>query len=157
MLKYLIIFLLLPFAAASQHAKVIKFSEFDSMIRSDSHEIQVINFWATWCGPCVKELPQFEELHKRNDARIGVFLISLDFADKIDRVNSFVRRKNMTSPVYLLDEIDYNSWIDKVDKRWNGAIPATLLINTITGKRILLEKELTDGELDNIIREIIKP
>ncbi len=60
-------------------------------------------------------------------------------------------RKNIQSDVLLLDDIDYNSWIDKVDKSWSGAIPATLIFNPRTGKRKFVEKELKEGELENLI------
>ena len=78
-------------------------------------------------------------------------LINLDYADKLDKVNEFMVRKNIQSDVLLLDDIDYNSWIDKVDKSWSGAIPATLIINPRTGKRKFVEKELKEGELENLI------
>ncbi|MEM9857666.1 MAG: TlpA family protein disulfide reductase, partial [Bacteroidota bacterium] len=67
----------------------------------------------------------------------------------------FVERKGMTSNIYLLDEIDYNSWIDKVDKSWSGAIPATLLINEETGERKFVESEISEDELNTLIRNFI--
>jgi hypothetical protein len=60
----------------------------------------------------------------------------------------------MKAEVLLLDEIDYNSWIDKVDKRWGGAIPATLVINQKTGKRKFIDKELAEGQLEELISEL---
>jgi hypothetical protein len=69
-------------------------------------------------------------------------------------VNAFVRRKKLTAPVLLLDEIDHNSWIDQVDKSWSGAIPATLIINGKTGARKFVERELSENELDQLINSI---
>jgi hypothetical protein len=71
-------------------------------------------------------------------------------------VKTFVTRKKMEAPVVLLDEIDYNSWIDKVDPSWQGAIPATLILNTRTGQRKFIAKELEEGQLNEIIKEISK-
>lgn len=139
--------------AFSQKAEVIKFDQLNDLIRQPGKNIRVINFWATWCGPCVKELPYIDSLGVSND-QVDVHLISLDFADKLDRVNVFIDKKNVQSPVLLLDEIDYNSWIDKVDKSWSGAIPATLIINPVTGKRKLVEKELQKGDLEQLIAEL---
>lgn len=149
------IFLLLSISKISaQPIRVIKFNELQGIIQSNSPSIQVINFWATWCAPCVKELPLFEKLNAENKESIKITLINLDFADKIDRVKSFVDRKKMKSEVFLLDEIDYNQWIDKVDKQWGGAIPATLVINPQNGKRKFIERELDEGELEKMIEEV---
>ena len=152
----IIIFLALSIhQTRAQEIRVIKFAELQEIIYSNSTSpIQVINFWATWCAPCVKELPLFEKLNAENNESIKITLINLDFADKLDKVRSFVDRKKMKSEVLLLDEIDYNQWIDKVDKHWGGAIPATLVINPKNGKRKFIERELDEGELEKLIEEV---
>ncbi|HMP98890.1 MAG TPA: TlpA disulfide reductase family protein [Cyclobacteriaceae bacterium] len=153
-LKLILLFQLVTFGVYAQKIEVVKFGRLQQIIESKEEKIQVINFWATWCAPCVKELPYFETLNARGDKDIKVSLISLDFADKLDRVNSFVERKQMKADVLLLDEIDYNSWIDRVEKSWSGAIPATLIINTSTGKRKFIEGELEEGDLEKLIAQI---
>lgn len=146
-----LIFILSAKLCMAQRATVIKFDELQKILDGNSSQIQVINFWATWCAPCVKELPLLEKLAEQENLNVKITLVSLDYADKIDKVNSFVSRKNIQSDVLLLDEIDYNSWIDKVDKQWSGAIPATLIINPKTKQRIFLEKELREGDLEKAI------
>ncbi|MEM9299401.1 MAG: TlpA family protein disulfide reductase, partial [Bacteroidota bacterium] len=71
-------------------------------------------------------------------------------------VHKFMERKGIESNVYLLDEIDYNSWIDRVDKSWSGAIPATLIVDGRTDKRKFVESELTEAELNRLIEEFIQ-
>jgi len=140
--------------AFAQKASVVKFNAIDKILKTQSDTIQVINFWATWCGPCVKELPLFEQLNAAGGP-VKVTLINLDFADKLDRVNAFVTRKNIKSKVLLLDEVDYNTWIDKVDKSWKGSIPATLVINPKTAARKFSEKEFTDRkEIEQLIADV---
>ncbi|WP_236675999.1 TlpA family protein disulfide reductase [Chryseolinea lacunae] len=138
---------------AWSQTQVIKIDKLEALINAPSDKVQIINFWATWCAPCVKELPLLEKLNADN-ADVNVTLINLDFADKLEKVNAFVARKNMKATVLLLDEIDYNSWIDKVDKGWGGAIPATLIINPKNGHRKFLDKELHDGDLEKLIAEV---
>ena len=152
----IIIFLALSIhQTRAQEIRVIKFAELQEIISSNSTSpIQVINFWATWCAPCVKELPLFEKMNAENNESIKITLINLDFADKLDKVKSFVDRKKMKSEVLLLDEIDYNQWIDKVDKHWGGAIPATLVVNPKNGKRKFIERELEEGELEKLIEGV---
>lgn len=156
-MKKLIIFFAILCAQETfaQTARVIKFNELEKIITTKSDQIQVINFWATWCGPCVKELPLFEKLSAEKRSNLNITLINLDFVDKLEKVNSFISRKNMKSTVLLLDEIDYNSWIDRVDESWGGAIPATLVINPKTGQRKFVEKELTSSELEQLISEVL--
>lgn len=141
----------------AQEIPVIKFDKLQSLLQSHDKEILVVNFWATWCAPCVKELPLFEAVNSKQSVNTRVVLINLDFADKVDRVKSFVKRKNINSEVLLLDEVDYNSWISKIDESWQGAIPATLVKNTKTGKIKFVANELKEGDLERIIDEILKP
>jgi thiol-disulfide isomerase/thioredoxin len=137
--------------AIAQKAIVVKFDALQKILDTKSDQIQVINFWATWCAPCVKELPLLEKINAQKNLNTKITLINLDYADKLAKVKEFMALKNIQSDVLLLDEIDYNSWIDKVDKSWSGAIPATLIINPRTGKRKFVEKELKEGELENLI------
>jgi thiol-disulfide isomerase/thioredoxin len=149
-------FLLLAGAGTtySQSAEVVKLDRLRSLMNPPADRIQVINFWATWCAPCVKELPYFESYHARGESGTAITLVSVDFADKLEKVNTFVSRKKLTAPVLLLDEIDHNSWIDLVDKSWSGAIPATLIINGKTGARKFVEHELSENELEQLINSV---
>jgi thiol-disulfide isomerase/thioredoxin len=157
MKKFLLIFFLVLsiYQSKAQQIRVIKFAELQEIIHPNSSaSIQVINFWATWCPPCVKELPLFEKLNAENKQNVKITLINLDFADKLDRVKAFVSRKKMKADILLLDEIDYNQWIDKIDKHWGGAIPATFVINPKNGKQKFIERELEEGELEKLIEEV---
>lgn len=153
-----LIFALLFFGGTgfAQEIPVIKIKDLESVIASKDHDIHVINFWATWCGPCVSELPHFEALTAEGRPDVEVTLISLDFVDQIERVKKFVKRRNLKSTVLLLDEIDYNSWIDRVEPSWSGTIPATLIINTKTGKRKFVGQELAEGDLQQLVEEMQK-
>lgn len=139
----------------AQVKAIIKTEQLEKIMAPQTDSVVIINFWATWCAPCVKELPLFEKLQQEKPD-IKVTLINLDYADKLDKVNSFIARKKMQSEVFLLDDLDYNSWIDKVDKSWGGAIPATLIINPKTGRRKFVERELLAGELELLIAETYK-
>ena len=136
--------------------KVIKWDGLEAVMTKDSDQLQVINFWATWCAPCIKELPYFEALNAEAGDQLDVTLVSLDFADEFEkRVLPFVDKRGLKSQVLLVDDIDYNSWIEKVDPSWSGAIPATLIINPSNGKRKFLEKELNEGELETLVEEML--
>ena len=156
MSKFLLAILLcVSLSTYAQQADVIKFDKLQSLLEEEGEQVHIINFWATWCAPCVKELPLFEALSAANDPRVRVTLISLDFADETNKVNAFINRRKIKSKVFLLDEIDYNSWIDRVEESWGGAIPATLFINQQTGQRKFIDRELKDGELQKVIEGLM--
>lgn len=142
--------------APDQRVDIVKFDELQKIMTRSEGKLEVINFWATWCKPCIEELPYFENLYQQKSEALNVTLISLDFADQFEkRVIPFVKEKGLSPDILLLDEIDYNSWIDKVDPSWSGAIPATLVINPNTGQRKFVEKELAKGEIESIINELV--
>ncbi len=156
-MRYPIAFLFtcLSISLFAQKTEQIKLKDLQHIITTPSDHIQVFNFWATWCAPCVKEIPLFEKLNQENKA-VDITLVSMDFDldPNPDKVNRFVARKNLQSKVVILAESDPNSWIDKIDKNWSGALPATLVINTKTGKRKLVQKELHEGDLEKLIEEV---
>ena len=142
--KFLFLSLLILFMGCTQpkeQVEVIKIEGLKSLLKEENHEIHIINFWATWCKPCVKEMPQFIALAQKYP-EADISLVSLDFVEELDaRVIPFLEKKDIRLRTLLIDEMDYNLWIDLVDPSWSGAIPATLIIEPATGKRIFLEKE----------------
>ncbi len=135
-----------PLHVPAQQAEVVPFSAIRSILDNGNDTTYVLNFWATWCKPCVAELPVFERFGRESaNAGTKVILVSLDFADQVDtRVNPFLKAQGIASTVLLLDDVDYNSWIDRIDPSWGGAIPATLVLNNSRGIRTFHE-----GTLDN--------
>jgi thiol-disulfide isomerase/thioredoxin len=141
----------------AQDVKVISFKEFEIMKERNDDKTYVYNFMATWCVPCVKEIPYFEELNEKyRKNNVNVVFISLDF--KIDlesRLIPLIKKHKILSEVYLLHEPDYNSWINKVDTSWSGAIPATLIVNSRKKISKFYEKTFYFQELEEIIKPFI--
>lgn len=109
-----------PFITADELSKRL-------VITGDS--VLLVNFWATWCKPCVAELPFIEQFAKVNsDKKIKVLLVSLDFKNTIDtRLKSFIQTKGIKSEVVVIDQTNADTWMPKIEKRWGGAIPISLL------------------------------
>jgi thiol-disulfide isomerase/thioredoxin len=156
--KVLVLFLMLIIGHYSdaqvkvvKKIKVLNYESLEPYLHKNNDTIYLINFWATWCGPCIKELPAIEAIqNKYADKKFKVLLVSLDFPrDLTSRLEPFVKAKNITSEVVLLDDPDQNSWIDKIDPRWTGEIPFTL----IYGKhfRESYSQPFTFDELNSII------
>ncbi|MEP2688682.1 TlpA family protein disulfide reductase [Maribacter dokdonensis] len=108
---------------------VYNFESLEPLLYTDSNKIHIVNFWAMWCAPCIKELPILKEFEK-NNSNVEITLVSLDFPEDIEtRLKPFLERKGITSKVVLLDDPDQNSWINKIDPNWSGAIPFTIIFN----------------------------
>lgn len=133
----------------------IKLADLQQIMTDETPPVRIINFWATWCGPCVKELPYFERVTSAGHADVQVTLVSLDLDLDPDpnKVYKFVSRKKLQSEVVLLDETDPGTWIDKVDKQWSGALPATIIINHKTGERRFIGRALREGELETYLEK----
>lgn len=139
--------------SVAQSVSVVKFEAIRKLLNRSSDTTYVINFWATWCKPCVSELPSFERLREATrQHKVKIVLVSLDFmADLSTKVTPFVQKRQMKNVVWLLNETDYNLFIEQVDRRWSGAIPATLIFNNHSRKRKFFEKELS---FETLAREL---
>lgn len=105
------------------------FSELEHIFKYQNDTTYVINFWATWCIPCVEELPYFEKLHTElGGEKVKVILVSLDFAKDVNtKLVNFVKKHRLQSQIIALTDGKYNNWVDKVSPDWSGAIPVTYI------------------------------
>lgn len=126
-------------------------------LERENDTLYVYNFWATWCEPCVAELPYFESVEKQfPNEKIKVVLISLDFPKTVEsRLMPFLAKNNLQSEVYFLNDPDANAWIEKVDSTWSGAIPATLFKKNKT--TLFYEESFDQNKLNEVINNILKP
>jgi thiol-disulfide isomerase/thioredoxin len=143
---------------SAQDIPFIKAAQIDAWKQADTDTVRVINFWATWCAPCVAELPSFEKLNKEYASRkVEVILVSNDFKKQVEtKVKLFVAKKKLKSRVVFMDESNPNNWIDRVSPDWSGAIPATLIIAKRKNQYLFFEKQLTYEELEAAVRSALK-
>lgn len=115
--------------------------------------IYVINLWATWCRPCVEELPDIEKVAASlHDKPVHVMLVSLDYASAYPKViQRFVTQHHLQSPVYWLNETNPNAINDVLGGQWMGVVPTTLVVNAKTGYRRLFQGQITAEELTRAI------
>jgi len=152
MKKILILFCTLFIGAASaQEIRTIKLPELEQLINTNTGSLKVFNFWASWCGPCVKELGYFDALATQGDTQ--VILVSLDFPEDIEKARRILEKKEVGLSTYLLDEKDYDKYITSIDNSWSGAIPATLFIDK-KGNRYFYESSFEKQELDNVVNKL---
>lgn len=143
-----LLFVLFPLLLSAQTVPSLSYNELKPLLNQEGDKIYVVNFWATWCAPCIKELPYFEVLDQRED--VEVLLVSLDFPKhKESRLLPFIKKNKLQSKVVLLDDANENYWINDIHPNWSGAIPATIVYNR--HKRDFYERSFTQNELLNLV------
>lgn len=155
----LVVATLFVFSSALHGQKIvyIKIPELEKILKDPSNKLIVLNFWATWCPPCVSEISNFENAAKDYDpAKVRFILISLDFPSQVDKqLLPFLKKNKITLDVAVMTDVDYNAWIDKVDPNWQGDIPATLLFNNSRKSRYFHSGEVTEPELKKYINSLL--
>jgi len=134
---------------------VYNYDGLEPLLQKKDEKTYIINFWATWCAPCIKELPYFEKINaEQKDNNVVVILVSLDMPSMWkSNLLPFIKKKNLRSHVIVLDDPKQNTWIPKVDENWSGGIPATLIYNK--DKRIFYERPFTYVELNEQLNKFV--
>ena len=147
-----LVFVLFPILLSAQTVPTLHYTELKPLLNQKGDDLYVVNFWATWCAPCIKELPYFEALNQRED--VEVLLVSLDFPKhKESRLLPFIKKNNLKSKLVLLDDTDENYWINDIHPNWSGALPATLIYTK--KQRGFYEQSFTKEELFNLVESFI--
>ena len=135
--------------------EIVDFNGLKPYLSTDNDSIYVVNFWATWCKPCVKEMPYFQRLAKEySSKKVKLLLVSLDFPNKYESLlQPFIEENNIDSEVIALNDPNSNAWIPQIDESWSGAIPATIIFNK--DERKFYEQSFTYEELENQLKSVI--
>lgn len=163
-MKTLVKFLLsiFPFVVNAQlqtDVSLIKYEDLEKRIIQEKDKLVVVNFWATTCAPCVKELPHFIEVNKKysQNPNFKMLLVSLDMARDKQKVINFIKNKNLNAEVVILDDVKrMNTWIPRFQKDWEGEIPVTLFYKN--GEKIFFNNgEMSLEELESAISKNYNP
>ena len=139
------------------YVKTYTYSELKPLLEKNDGKTYIVNFWATWCAPCVKELPYFEKINQDySDKNVEVLLVSLDFPKQVEKkLIPFINKRKLKSEVVLLDTENNDIWIKSIDIKWSGAIPATLIYNK--NKRKFYEQSFDYKTLETELNTFLNP
>ncbi|MFY7899853.1 MAG: TlpA disulfide reductase family protein [Chitinophagaceae bacterium] len=142
--------------AQSQTIKKVKITDVIKMADTATTPL-IINFWASWCKPCVQELPWFEKTVAEYQSKgVKLVLVSLDFAEDYPKgIAEFAKKKGYTSQIVWLNETDANMFCPKIDKTWEGTIPVTLMVNNAKKYRAFYNQQLPEGQLKMAIKALV--
>jgi thiol-disulfide isomerase/thioredoxin len=152
-LKNACILFAFPLLITGNKVIVVNFEQLQSYTTHKTNDtLYVVNFWATWCDPCVKELPAFQQEQKKYANRKVKFLfVSMNSAKELGKVQNFIDNQKLGGTVFLLNGGNPNDWIDKIDSSWSGSIPATVMYKSAK-KVYFREGEFTPEALDKVIQ-----
>ena len=147
------------FAAAVQAQQIpkLKMADVVKSFSGKSDSIFVINFWATFCKPCVAEIPGFIKIaSKYKNDKVKLMLVSLDLPSYYPKkIAAFATKNNFATNIVWLNETDADYFCPMIDKSWSGAIPATIMVNTKTGYKKFFEAELNGEEFEKELKKAI--
>jgi thiol-disulfide isomerase/thioredoxin len=149
--------LLIALNAKAQEVVKWKLADLGSAI-SNADKPTVFNFWATFCKPCLQELPYFQQLVKKYDSSgVQLVLISLDLPEAYpQKIISFAKQHQFSAALKYLDETNADLFCPAVDSSWSGSIPASLFINNKTGYRKFFEVQLTKESFEAELKRMIE-
>jgi thiol-disulfide isomerase/thioredoxin len=133
-----------------------KFDDLAPRLGFQNDTTYVINLWATWCKPCVQELPYFEQLQQAyRNQKVKIILVSLDFSRQLEsKLLPFVQDKQLKPEVIALIDSDYNAWIDRISPEWSGAIPVTI-VRKGNQKKVIMEELPNYETLDQMVKTFV--
>ena len=133
-----------------------KFDDIEYLFHQHTDTTYVINFWATWCKPCVEELPYLEKLNKEyQDEKVKVILVSMDFKKLIHhKLTPFLEKNAIQSDVVLLADGYTSTWIDRVSNKWDGAIPYSIIYRNDEKQELGIAESYND--IESIVKEFLK-
>jgi thiol-disulfide isomerase/thioredoxin len=142
---------------SGQKIEYLKIPELEKILNNSEDKLYVVNFWATWCAPCVSELPAFEKVAKEySQTKVRFLLVSLDFPSQIEKqLIPFLRKNKISLDVAIMMETDANLWIDKVDPSWQGNIPSTLVLNNPKKIRYFQAEAIDEQGLRKLINSYL--
>jgi thiol-disulfide isomerase/thioredoxin len=147
--------------AAPRHTQEIRkftLTELEEYIRQCDHPL-IVNFWATYCTPCQKEIPYLQTtVQQYKDKEVELLLVSLDPSRYYPtQITTFAQKTNIVSKLAWLNETNAAYFCPRIDKKWSGGIPASLFINNRTHFRQFFDRQLTDRQVEQQTRLLAAP
>lgn len=153
----LITALLLGYSGIAQQITRLSINELQAYIEKSDKPL-VVNFWATFCKPCVEEIPYFQSaIRNQYKGEVELLLVSLDLpADYPRKITAFAAQKNFFAPIAWLNETDADYFCPKIDQKWSGAIPCTLMVNNKKRYRKFYDDQLSSAQLEKELKALVQ-
>ena len=151
-------FLIFAVPGISQDVKSVKITDLENTIKESKTPL-IVNFWATFCVPCLEEIPYFQETAEQYKAKnVSLVFVSLDMKEAYPvKVNEMAKRLKLVYPVVWLNETNADYFCPKIDTSWTGGMPSSLFVNNATGYHKFFEEPLSKDKLEKEIQVMLSP
>jgi thiol-disulfide isomerase/thioredoxin len=103
-------------------------SGYRALLKSSAGNVVLVDFWATWCAPCRKEMPLLAKLDARLRAkRFKLITVSADEPEQQQAAADFLAKSSISGAAYLRRAQDDDKFISSIEPKWSGALPALFL------------------------------
>ena len=142
-----------PFVCAQENVRVINYAQLENIMEERTSSVKIINFWATWCPPCVREIPFFIQAEKKfeENKNVEFIYVSMDKQENIAKVQTLVEKKGLQGTSVLLNAPQNQDLINAVHAQWQGAIPMTLFVQNGEKKKFYEGAFLNTAHLVSMI------
>ena len=159
-MKYTIVillFCLLSLMSQSQTIPKWKINDVVNYYTKNNDTTYVVNFWSTYCQPCIEEMPYLQSISKKYATnRVKLVFVSLDaksFYPK--KLQAFLKKKKITTSVIWLNETNADIFCPAVDEKWSGAIPATIIVHNKKGYKQFYEQQFTPQQFEEALKKAL--
>lgn len=130
----------------------------EKLIKNRNGKVLFLNVWATWCAPCKEEFPDLVKLaDKYNKSKVNIIGLSVDYTDEIDsKIIPFLKKNKANFKIYVNDFDDVEDLINFINKKWNGAIPATFIYDKNGNQQKYILGMRDFDEFDKELTEVMK-
>lgn len=159
-MKHVLYLIALFFAVNSIYSQTIpkwKIQDVVNYYSKNNDTTYVVNFWSTFCQPCIEEMPYLQSISKKYaNQKVKLVFVSLDaksFYPK--KLNSFLKQHNITATSIWLNETNADIFCPAVDEKWSGAIPATIIVNNKKGYKQFYEEQFTPQQFEQALKKAL--
>lgn len=154
---FILLMFFASFANAQTRVKAWKVTDAENFLKEAPTDVVVMSFWATFCKPCLAEIPSFiRTVKSAGEGRVSLVLVSLDLPSQFPKkIYRFAKKNGLDASLAWLNETDADYFCPRIDKHWSGSIPATLFVNRSTGVRKFFEQELSEEEFSSALEEVM--
>jgi thiol-disulfide isomerase/thioredoxin len=155
---FIVAFFFLAAGIRAQQVRSIKVTDLQKTIKESKGPL-IVNFWATFCVPCIQEIPYFQEMTEKYKAKgVSLLLVSLDLKEAYpSKIISTAGKLNFTAPIVWLNETNADYFCPKIDTSWTGGMPSSLFVNNATGYHKFFEDQLSRERLEKEIQAMLLP
>ena len=129
---------------------------FNRVLADNKGKVVLFDFWATWCEPCRAELPRLLKLERKWHGRgLVLVTVSADSADQQQAALEFLERSGVRFPAFVKQVKADDAFIDSVDKKWSGALPALFLYDRSGHRATSFVGEVEISDIEHAIDKLL--